>query len=120
MALALRPLLNDSSMKSRYRSQTLPVVSLPLARSVDTSLAGFESGRTERCELRCCGLGRGRGQLRAKVGGHLVGRFCRWLASAPAAWRTDGDAGSFEIGASRFAPYARLFLDSPQRPTQPA
>src|SRR5215831_12937602 len=49
MALALRPLLNDSSMKSRYGSQTLAVASLPLSGSVDTSLAGFESGGAESC-----------------------------------------------------------------------
>src|SRR5438067_1024242 len=42
MALALRPLLRDSSMKSRCGSQTLEVASLPGAGSVDTLLAGFE------------------------------------------------------------------------------
>src|SRR5215475_11107533 len=51
MALALRPLLNDSSMKSRCGSQTLAVAFRPLVGSVDTSLAGFESGGAESCAV---------------------------------------------------------------------
>ena len=47
--------------------------------SVDTSMAGFESRGAGflRRRLCCdgCGCGRRWGQLRAKFGGHLVGRF---------------------------------------------
>ncbi len=50
------------------------------------------------------------------MGAELV-KFCR--AFAPASWRTNRDPGSFEIGASRFAPYAGFLLNAPQRPAQP-
>src|SRR6185312_11317620 len=44
MALALRPLLSDSSMKSRWGSQALAVTLRPGAASVGTPLAGFGGG----------------------------------------------------------------------------
>src|SRR5215472_9225869 len=52
MALALRPLLSDSSMKSRCGSQVLAVAFGPGAGSGDTSLAGFDN-----CGGSCAGVG---------------------------------------------------------------
>src|SRR5215470_16058665 len=57
MALALRPLLSDSSMKSRYGSQTLAVALWPGTGSVDTSLAGFESSGAGSCAGVCVATG---------------------------------------------------------------
>ena len=56
--------------------------------------------------------------LRAKVGGHLVGRFCR-LAPSPPARRPDRDSGDLEIRGRGFAPNVRGSLNAPQRPSQP-
>jgi hypothetical protein len=55
---------------------------------------------------------------RRRVGDHLVGRFCRRLPSPTAGW-AKGDPGGFQIGGRRFATNACLSLDSPQRPAQP-
>ena len=77
------------------------------------------------------------GRIRAKVGGHLYGRFwtglCRLRGSvvtslagfagagcAPAARRPDGDARRLQISGRRLPANAGLLLDSPQRPAQPA
>jgi hypothetical protein len=43
------------------------------------------------------------GRPRAKVGGHLDGRFCRRTLS-PSAGRPDRDAGGFQIPCRSFAP----------------
>jgi hypothetical protein len=49
MALALRPLLSDSSMKSRWGSQTLAVALWLAVESGDTSLAGFDPEGEDSC-----------------------------------------------------------------------
>ena len=96
MALALRPLLSESSMKSRCASQALaeglrpgvesgdvslagfvPGTSTPAgstSKSGDTSLAGFAVAAVFRRRQRLTGSADPRG-VDAKVGGRLVGRF---------------------------------------------
>src|SRR5216684_5319737 len=49
MALALRPLRSDSSMKSRWGSQALAVGLRPGVESGDALLAGFESAGVASC-----------------------------------------------------------------------
>ena len=80
-------------------------------------------GRASACRRAASGLRFGHcgctgGQLSAKVGDHLIGRFCRRLPSPTAGW-AKGDPGGFQIGGRRFATNAGVPLDSPQRPAQP-
>jgi hypothetical protein len=73
--------------------------------------------------------GRHRGQLRAKVGGHLYsyGRFCwRWFGMggarrlvSPSAWRSYRHSSFSQIGGRRFPAHLCGFLNAPQRPSQP-
>src|SRR6185369_5026424 len=107
MALAFRPLLSDSSMKSKYGSQALLVGQRP------GSGTGAESGDT---------VGRfWPSSASAPVdrsGGHLIGRFCRCPPS-PAAGSSNGDSGGLEVSSRRLPPNACFLLDAPQRPAQP-
>ena len=58
-------------------------------------------------------------RLRAKVGGHLVGRFCRRSPSPTARAVAPAIPAAFRYAAGRFAANAGLLLDAPQRPAQP-
>ena len=75
------------------------------------------------------------GQLRAKVGGHLYGRFCgRWPGiganggarligwvcrpMSPQTWRPYRDPSLSQIGGRRFPADARGLLNATQRPSQ--
>ena len=103
MAMALRPLPSDSSMNSRIRLRSC-----------------WRSTRRRRCRRS-----ESRGTPRwpvlpaTRVGGHLIGRFCR-SPPPPAAGRPDGDARRLQVCPGRFAADAGFFLNSPQRPAQPA
>jgi hypothetical protein len=89
-------------------------------RAAIPDMPGLEPGERGRILHRCRGIrGCAGRKIAAKVGGHLVGRFCFCGALSSATWRSNGNAGCFEIAASRFPPYAGLLLDAPQRPAQP-
>ena len=53
-----------------------------------------------------------------RVGGHLIGRFCRY-APSPTAGSPNGDSGGFQVSSRGFPANARFLLDAPQRPAQP-
>ncbi len=89
-------------MKSRNGAQWLA-----LAAQVGAS-GGLEVGG--HLVGRFCRLG--------AVGGHPIGRFCR-RAPAPSAWQPDGNARRSQIVPGGFAADTGLFLNAPQRPTQP-
>ncbi len=52
-----------------------------------------------------------------RVGGHLVGRFCGRPPS-PTAGRSQRDPGGFQVSTCSFATYTGSPLDTPQRPSQ--
>src|SRR5215472_7687720 len=54
---------------------------------------------------------------RLRVGYHLIGRFCRCAASL--AWGAEADPGAAQVRGRRFPPHAGGPLDAPQRPSQP-
>jgi hypothetical protein len=78
------------------------------SESGDTSLAGFGSGSGTAAEHSS---GAELTRQGTRVGGHPVGRFCRW-PPAPTARRTDWNVRGFQIGASGFPPDPRLLLDA--------
>src|SRR5215831_14668646 len=61
----------------------------------------------------------GHRQLCARVGGHLVGRFCRWSLSPNARW-SQVDAGSSQIILRRGPVNPGSLLDLAQGPSQPS
>jgi len=92
-------------------------------------VAAFGQMRLDELTVRFAGAGRGApagprfrrdhcppGRVRAKVGGHLYGRFC--FLAAPTTRRSHGDARRSQIPRRRFAPNVRGLLDTPQRPPQ--
>ena len=107
MALAFRPLLSDSSMKSKYGSQA------PLVGQRPGSGTGAESGGTVGRFLAEFGVREG-----GQVGGHLIGRFCR-CPPPPTSRSPNGDSGGVEVSSRRLPPNACFLLDAPQRPAQP-
>jgi hypothetical protein len=59
------------------------------------------------------------GGLPAKVGDHLVGRFCR-IAPTPGTGRPNGNTGGPQIAADRLPPDVYGLFNAPQRPAQPS
>ena len=55
---------------------------------------------------------------RRRVGGHLVGRFCR-SGSTPGAWWPQRDSSLSQIRGGSFPPHTCILLNAPQRPSQP-
>ena len=53
----------------------------------------------------------------AKVGGHLVGRFCRRSPSPRTGW-SHRDPGRFQVSACGFSTYTGSLLDAPQGPSE--
>jgi len=96
---------------------------MALAAAGESQFDRFPVGPAGPCRGTATGRrvghrGRAGGQLRAKVGDHLIGRFCRRLPS-PTAGRPKSDLGGFQIGGRRLTTNAGILLDSPQRPAQP-
>src|SRR6266853_1624330 len=58
-------------------------------------------------------------RLSAKVGGHLVGRFCRCSPSPRTRW-SHGDPNRFQVCAGCLSAHTRGLLDAPQRPSEPS
>ena len=59
------------------------------------------------------------GGLRAEVGDHLIGRFCR-IAPTPGTGRSNRNTSGPQIAADRFAPDVYGLFNAPQRPAQPS
>src|SRR6266446_6818766 len=57
-------------------------------------------------------VARWRRNRRAKVGGHLIGRFCR-RSPSPGTGRSYSDPGRLEVSACCFSTHTREFLDAP-------
>ena len=79
-------------------------------------LAG--AGRRTAARLRSAWAQVDRWTFRAKVGGHLYGRFCRRPPS-PTSRRPHRDPAAFRYRAGSFPPNAGGLLNTPQRPSQP-
>ena len=97
----------------------------PAPERLDDHLAVRLAG----ARLRAAAGPRGPGRRR-RVGGHLIGRFCRRVGGhpvgrfwdgppAPAAGRPDGDPGGFQVRARRLPADAGRLLDPTERPPQP-
>ena len=117
---------SDGRSGSRWRNRSCPPDPARWPRRCGHGRARVRSipGRARKRSPKGCGrlrfgyCGCTGGQLRAKVGDHLIGRFCPRLPSPTAGW-AKGDPGGFQIGGRCFATNAGVPLDSPQRPAQP-
>ena len=101
-------------MVSRYGSQALA--------EADADSAGFGTRSCfwrGVCLSRVGGVTSLAGFASLRVGGHLVGRFCRRSPSPCSRW-PHRDPGRFQIGACRFPTHTGGLLDAPQRPAQPS
>ena len=111
VGLALEQNAEDARCKAIIVHQVL-VDGLGIAALAEREFDEIEEGLAGARRRASGGL-----DNRCGVGGHLVGRFCRWAAS-PRARKPDRNARGFQIGRSRLSPNFGFFLDAPQRPAQ--
>src|SRR5579863_1172944 len=97
MALAFRPRESASSMTSRHGSHALADGARPGNGSAATAFSA--------------------GGLRAKVGDHLVGRFCR-RSPSPSAGRPNWNTAGLQVAAYSLSTDVYHLFNAPQRPSQ--
>jgi hypothetical protein len=107
-AVAVHQVLPDRHGVATTRQSQLDRFAVGLASASRGTAAGRRRGLWRRRTRR----------LRAKVGGHLYGRFCRWSPSPPSR-RSHRDAGRFQISGRSLPANPGGPLNAPQRPSQP-